>query len=36
MEDKCDRYEAGTGLRNPKNSRRAPFSKEGCVLDVKN
>ncbi len=35
MEDECDRYEAGTWLRNLKNSRHTPVSKEGCIMYVK-
>jgi len=33
--DETGDYGAGTYLRNPPNSRHAPFSKEGCVIFVK-
>ncbi|MFK7865082.1 MAG: cupin domain-containing protein [Pseudohongiellaceae bacterium] len=33
--DESGDYSAGTYFRNPRGSRHAPFSKEGCVLFVK-
>ena len=35
IEDDEGRYAAGSWLRNPPDSRHAPFSLEGCLLYVK-
>ncbi|HZZ93638.1 MAG TPA: cupin domain-containing protein [Usitatibacter sp.] len=35
FEDEAGRYPAGTWIRNPRGSRHAPFTTQGCVLYVK-